>query len=314
MNLLVSCISTQHSTLKEHWSTAREEIACPVTVLGSYKKPDEGQQGLLCLLDDKGQPQKMLEMLTPAGMVHTSEGIFVATPSSIHEIGHDLSLKRRDAVSLPLFNLLHSLSRTRHGYLAASTGTDAIIEFDEDGRELWSWCALDHGFTVTPTGELRELDKSADHRGTRYGTLTQTTHINSAAELPDGTILASLFHQGMVIAIERASGNWHTVLEGLDHPHAIRILDGRHITLADTVRGRALMVSLDEDLKGHIEAEVFADTEWLQDCQYSMDYDRWILVDGKHSRVTVKSGPSGSKTLFQYDLNPEWRLYEALVV
>jgi hypothetical protein len=314
MNLLVSCISTQHSTLKQHWTTTREEIACPVTVLGSYQKPDNGQQGLLCLLDETGQPQKMLEMLTPAGMVHSSRGIFVATPSSIHEIGPDLSVKRRDAVSLPLFNLLHSLSRTHRGYLAASTGTDTIIEFDEAGQQLWSWCALDHGFTLTPAGEQRELDLSADHRQTKYGTLTQTTHINSAAELPAGTILASLFHQGMVIAIDRASGDWHTVLEGLDHPHAIRILDAQHITLADTVRGRALMVSLDEDLKGHIEAEVFADTEWLQDCQYNIDYDRWILVDGKHSRVTVKSGPSGSKTLHQFDLNPEWRLYEALVV
>lgn len=314
MNLLVSCISTQHSTLKQHWTTTREEIACPVTILGSYQKPEDGQQGLLCLLDDRGKPQKMLEMLTPAGMVHSSKGIFVATPSSIHEIGHDLSVKRQDAVSLPLFNLLHSLSSTLRGYLAASTGTDTIIEFDEDGHQLWSWCALDHGFTLTPTGESRELDQSADHRQTKYGTLTQTTHINSAAELPDGTILASLFHQGMVIAIDRVSGDWHTVLEGLDHPHAIRILDAQHITLADTVRGRALMVSLDADLKGHIEAEVFADTEWLQDCQYYIDYDRWILVDGKNSRVTVKSGPSGSKTLFQYDLNPEWRLYEALVV
>jgi hypothetical protein len=314
MNLLVSCISTQHSTLKQHWTTTREEIACPITVLGSYQKPEDGQQGLLCLLDDKGRPQKMLEMLTPAGMVHTSKGIFVATPSSIHEIGHDLSVKRHDAVSLPLFNLLHSLSRTQRGYLAASTGTDTIIEFDEDGQQLWSWCALDHGFTLTPTGEERELDLLADHRQTKYGTLTQTTHINSAAELPDGTILASLFHQGMIIAIDRASGNWHTVLEGLDHPHAIRILDAHHITLADTVRGLALMVSLDADGKGHIESEVFADTEWLQDCQYSIDYDRWILVDGKNSRVTVKSGPSGSKTLFQFDLNPEWRLYEALVV
>ena len=314
MNLLVSCISTQHSTLKQHWKTTREEIACPITVLGSHQKPENGQQGLLCLLDGTGQPQKMLEMLTPAGMVHSNKGIFVATPSSIHEIGADLSLKRRDAVSLPLFNLLHSLSRTQRGYLAASTGTDTIIEFDEAGQQLWSWCALDHGFILTPTGEQRELDLSADHRKTKYGTLTQTTHINSATELPDGTILASLFHQGMVIAIDRASGNWHTVLEGLDHPHAIRILDAHHITLADTVRGRALMVSLDEDLKGHIESEVFADTEWLQDCQYNIDYDRWILVDGKHSRVTVKSGPSGSKTLHQFDLNPEWRLYEALVV
>ncbi len=161
-------------------------------------------------------------------------------------------------------NLLVSCISTEH----------SAIEFDEAGQQLWTWCALDHGFTRTPTGLPRELDLSADHRGTKYGTLTQTTHINSAAELPDGTILASLFYQGTVVAIDRISGDWHTVLEGLDHPHAIRILDARHITLADTVRGRALMVSLDEERNGSIEAEVFADTDWLQDCQYYIDYDR----------------------------------------
>src|SRR5258708_3656965 len=57
MKMLLSCISTQHSILKQHWEKNRDEIACPVTVLGSFQKPDGGKTGLVCLLDETGKPQ-----------------------------------------------------------------------------------------------------------------------------------------------------------------------------------------------------------------------------------------------------------------
>jgi hypothetical protein len=52
----------------------------------------------------------------------------------------------------------------------------------------------------------------------------------------------------------------------------------------------------------------------LQDCSYDAQYNCWILVDGKNSRVILRRGRSGDKTLAQFDLEPEWRLYEAYVV
>jgi hypothetical protein len=314
MKMLVSCISTQHSLLKEHWEKSRDEIACPVTVLGSFQKPDGGKTGLLCLLDETGKPQQAIELLSPAGMVRSNDGgIFVAAASTIHRVSSDLTSIQTDVVNQPLFNVLHSLSRTQHGYLIASTGIDVLAEFDEQGNLLWDWWAIEHGFAMTPTGVPRVLDKAADHRSIKYGTLEQTTHVNSAAELPDGRILATLFHQGMVIMIDRASGDWQPVLEGLDHPHSVRVLDEQHFTVADTARGRALLVSLVEQ-RGRIVMEIRADTDWLQDCQYSERDDCWFLVDGKNSRILLYSGISGYKALDQFELNPEWRLYEMLLL
>jgi hypothetical protein len=195
-----------------------------------------------------------------------------------------------------------------------------LLEFNRDGEILWSWWATDHGFESTPTGSRRKLDKLADHRTIKYGTLTQTTHINSAAELPDGRFLASLFHQGMVIAIDRESGEWQPVLEGLDHPHAVRVLDDSHdksgsynFTVADTVRGKALLASIN-GRKGRVEAEIGTETSWLQDCRYDVHNDCWVLVDGKHSCIILRRGRSGDKTLAQFDFDPEWRLYEAYVL
>lgn len=311
MHFLLSCISTKHSLLKQHWKQTGERTQCPLTVLGSRQKPEEDQGGLLCVLDDTGYVQSSVELSMPAGITRSEKGVFIASPEAIHEVSTDLSTIKRDVVSLPEFNLLHSLSRTSRGYLVASTGLDAILEFTRDGEVIWSWWATQHGFEETPTGEQRTLDIGADHRGIKYGTLAQTTHVNSAAELPGGIILASLFHQGMVIAIERESGVWHPILEELDHPHAVRVLTEDYFTVADTGRGRALLVHIKHG-KGQIETEVTAETTWLQDCSYDYRYNHWILVDGKHSRIILRNGTTGNGGTVQFDLNPEWRLYEVL--
>ena len=303
--------------LKKHWqqsgsTTASEQkTECPVTVLGSMQKPKEDQGGLVCLLDSTGQAVEQIMLPMPDGMAMADNGVLVASQEAVYKVTSDLSLVQQDVVSLPAFNMLHSMARTRRGYLVASTGLDAILEFTLEGELLWSWWAMEHGFEHTPTGERRVVDKEADHRGIKYGTLAQTTHVNSAAELPDGRILASLFHQGMIISIDRASGAWQPVLEGLDHPHAIRVVNEHYFTVADTARGRALMVRL-EDGKGKIEVEADAHTNWLQDCVYDARNDCWVLVDGKNSRISVRTGLTGERLKTQFNLDPEWRLYEVL--
>lgn len=334
MSFLLSCISTKHSMLKQHWKQtgqaeqARQSISaqqikdedeteqhieCPLTVLGSMQKPEEDQGGLLCLLDDMGNLLTSMELPMPAGMAMAEDGVLVASLGAVHNVTVDLGKVRQDVVSLPAFNLLHSMSRSQRGYLVASTGLDAIVEFTREGQVLWNWWATDHGFAYTPAGKRRTVDKTADHRSVKYGTLAQTTHINSVAELPDGRILATLFHQGMVIAIERESGAWEPILQGLDHPHSIRILTNDYFTVADTARGRALMVHITNG-RGTIAAEVQANTTWLQDCSYDQKRDHWVLVDGKNSRISLRTGIAGEKTLAQFDLSPEWRLYEVLAL
>jgi len=315
MKLLLSCISTQHSTLKKHWSQTREETACPLTTLGSLQKPEGDLGGLLCLIEDLGATRTVLNLSLAAGIVPSQQGLFVTTFNSIHEVDAQLQTLHPRVITSPLFNALHSVSRTRHGYLVASTGLDLLIEFNAAGEILWTWWATDHGFLHTQTGEARELDKTADYSTAKFGTLQQTTHVNSAAELPDGRILATLFHQGTVIAIDRETGNWTTVLDGLDHPHSVRILDEQHFTVADTVHGKALLVNIPSAGKAIVEEEVDAGTNWLQDCSYDARHNVWVLVDGKQTRILLRPGRSNGEVarqnIAQFDLNPEWRLYEA---
>src|SRR3989442_3760733 len=149
-------------------------------VLGIYEKTKEDAGGLLCLLEGFGRSQleshpqaslsppinrgptvdpdvsrgersegckvvKNLDLKMAAGMVDTDKGVFITSFGSIHEVDADLKTIKRDVVSSPLFNALHSISRTQRGYLVASTGLDLILEFKRDGEVLWSWWATDHG-------------------------------------------------------------------------------------------------------------------------------------------------------------------------
>lgn len=313
MKLLVSCISTCHSRLKEHWFRSDQYLRRPPGALGDYQKPDN-LGGLVCLLGEEGELLNKLPLPMPAGMAASDNGhVLVASRSVIYQVAFDLSAVYKQTLSAPCFNALHSLSRTRRGYLVASTGLDLLLEFDEDGHILWEWWATDHGFTHTPMDRKRELDKTLDHRDIEYGTLTHTTHVNSAVEMRDGSILATLFHQGMVILIDRRSGRWRPVMQELDHVHAVRLLDERRFTVADTGRGRALLVRLENGC-GVIEEEITADTNWLQDCLYDPEENRWLLVDGENARLLWRGGRAGQRALGAYELDPEWRLYDVLIL
>ena len=93
MRLLLSCISTKHSVLKQHWTQASQETpaACPLTVLGSYEKPKEDLGGLLCLIEDMGCSQQTIGLHMAAGMVASEKGVFVTSFGSVHEVDADLS-------------------------------------------------------------------------------------------------------------------------------------------------------------------------------------------------------------------------------
>lgn len=147
----------------------------------------------------------------------------------------------------------------------------------------------------------------ADHRGLLYGTATHTTHINSAVELPNGDILASLFHQGLVICIQRETGQWKPLLEGLHHPHFVRLHGTQAFTVADSGHGRALLVSMQSEKKVHIEREITLETEWLADCFYDEERALWWLLDAHNSHVVLFE--EGSQRFRHILLDPEWRLY-----
>src|SRR5260370_2129710 len=151
MRLLLSCISTKHSVLKQHWDETSQETQCPLTVLGSYQKPNQDLGGLLCFIEDLGCSQKTVAIKMAAGMVDTDRGVFVTSFGSIHKVDTDSGVVHQNVISSPLFNALHSISRTRLGYLVPSTSLDLLLNFSRSSTLLLNSLSTHHIFHLSPS-------------------------------------------------------------------------------------------------------------------------------------------------------------------
>lgn len=204
----------------------------------------------------------------------------------------------------PQYNDLHSMRHTADGILAASTGTDAIFELSPDGSEvLWSWHARDDGYNRDSFGDLRPLSPRTDHTTLVYDTWFHTTHVNSALEV-GSKVLATLFHQNSVIAIDRDSHRSAVLAEGLKRPHALRQAEG-FITFANTAAGLAVKATL-ADGKLDVLETIQVPSHWLQDVNFMHGY--YYLLDGENSRVIIMDRGTNVVAIDQHD--PRAFVYE----
>ncbi len=184
----------------------------------------------------------------------------------------------------------------RDRFLVTSSATDTLFEFDAAGRVCWRWSAYEHGFQTLTSGAAYHFDHQRDHR--RYVSVAadHPVHINAALDLQDGTILATFFHHGSLVRIDRRDGRCTVVCDGLRHPHAIRRRDGGFV-LSDSQASRALLLSPDLAPAGVIEG----DFDWIQ--------DTLIVNRGAHQQAFVLSNieianpePGRSNRIVEVDL------------
>ena len=158
-------------------------------------------------------------------------------------------------------NYVHSVDLPSPGrILVASAGSDLIAELTFDGEVLWDWFGPEHGFGLRPDGVPAFFNRDADYRAMRTSTAEQAMHVTSAILVSNKTVLATLFHQGVLISIDRESGAASIVLDGLARPHGVHRRDGGFL-LSDTLGHRIVL------LNDHLEvcSEIPFGSQWLQD-------------------------------------------------
>jgi hypothetical protein len=169
----------------------------------------------------------------------------------------------------PKFADLHSVFFSDDGrrLLVAATGFDTILELDTtSGETLWCWSAWEHGWIAAPNGSVlvqnpavaRQLRRQGKqvilldpqeftlrHRHSLRGlpTRSRPCHLNGAVYSHDNQILASLFHQGQLLSIDRSSGHSEVRYTGLANPHGLTPNVGRGYIVTDTHRGNFLFLS-----------------------------------------------------------------------
>lgn len=144
--------------------------------------------------------------------------------------------------------------------LVVSSGFDAVIEFDtESGEVVWQWFAWDHGYDrsilghyVARSPEKSEALKAMGHEVLlvddpskfEFGVPTRLcpAHLNSAHYDVDGKILVSLFHQGVGIIIDKATGEVCEAITGLINPHKFSRRRRGGYCISDTRRGKLIFM------------------------------------------------------------------------
>mgnify|MGYP001562725895 FL=1 len=227
--------------------------------------------------------------------------------ASHHEIqAFSLDLKELKKIySYSHFNALHSMRKTKDGFLVTSSGTDSIFELDKDEKILWRWYATDHAYIYDSFGKERILDKEIDHKLVEYDTWLHTAHINAAVEYNENTILATSFMQGTLIAIDKNSGEVKIIISNLKRPHAVRVYNNNDISFADTANGKAYYGRIENGIFKLLNS-ITIESLWLQDC-FIKD-NNWYTVDGENSRVQVFD--KNNNLLLNDQYNEDWYLYQ----
>jgi len=267
--------------------------------------------GLLVSVGPSGDVTDAVPCDGPQGILAVAGGYLVARHNVVELRDRQLRYVR-DVASYPWFNDLHSLRPSGQGVLVAASGTDSITEVGPAGELRWRWWGTENGFTTDSFGAPRELSQLDDHRMFVYDTWLQATHVNSALPFGPGIVLATLFHQGALIAIERQSGYARILLAGLARPHALRHGPGM-LTVADTangtgIAGKVVGTERPGDCRFEIDYRIVVRTGWLQDW-HALDRGIFLAVDGEQPAVVFLTG--SGEVIRRDEFDPDWYLYEA---
>ncbi|UJR34618.1 hypothetical protein I4U23_027395 [Adineta vaga] len=253
-----------------------------------------------------------LDLDAPAGFFIENNILYIAN-NRLHYISiiNLISRKEIRRIENSSFNCLHSLQRAENeSILITSTGIDAIIQINFNGDTINDWYATEHGYNLTPKGEKRFVQRDFHHHHYIYPTLYQTTHINSAIILDSDYFLATLFHQGLLIKINRKNGKSEVLLSGLHCPHGIKryksmIKNEIEWMLCNTKQNELLFLNKDFQI---IQNMILEDINWLQDAT-QIQNGNIILTDANHSRI-IEIDQNSNDVINEFQYSNDWRIYQ----
>ena len=189
-----------------------------------------------------------------------------------------------ETVGNTLFNDVHTLNASfNSNMLVTSTGVDGILEvpFDTPWEIVWDWLATEHGYEKAPSGKVRSINRNDNYQTIGAATTDHTTHINSAYEYKPNKVLATLFHQGALVEIDKKTKAEKILLDGLKNLHHIRPYSIGFL-LSDTGNNRVVL--LDDKFK--ITGDFEEDYKWVHDC-IEVDGQKFLIADSNNSRIVL---------------------------
>ena len=308
MHLLLSYLSTNFSQLSDHWQ--KHSVLISQGKRGSDKPFVKELGGRLEIINwSTKEIAWAMPMNSPAGVYQLSPELLMVNSLRLGVI-NVVSLSDKTVVSSignPAFNKPHSLINTKSGFMVSSTGVDAIVEVNDQGSTLYSFFLTQNGYEFDQIGRKRLINVNANHQGVEYPSLHQTTHINYARYLDQAEtkIVATLFHPGELVLIDKPSGHIKVIMTGLKNPHNLKPARDKQIlcnTSANTI------MILNQEFKVVDQIGEGLGLSWIQDAVYCKEHDTIIVADADNHRLLELSWKG--TVVDEYLFSKDNRIYE----
>ena len=261
------------------------------------RQPTPGGVVAMTISDGEIKQQKILANVTEArGIDIRGDTCVLSSEDKIFLFDSTTDIPK--IIENPWFSYIHTVKFNRDGtkLLISSSGLDILFEIAlQSNSILWEWLAWENGinkgenpkigefFILTRRPEeVEKLKKRgenvlliSDPRAQQLPTALRAAFINSAEYNSQGNILATQFHAGRVIAIDRRTGRFTTIIDGLSRPHGG--MEYKNGCLATDTAGGGVFFKNDEELIRYDfttlpgKSEATKDMEWLQTSHFHND-------------------------------------------
>lgn len=298
---------------------------------GSVARREVSLGGVVSLKLNQGvieEASRLVNIKEPRGVdfinkttaLSSENKIFVQQENNLYTIENDW------------FSYIHTVKINpfnAHKVLIASSGFDMIFEFDFVSKtKTFDWCAWEHGLNLSTnpkTGEhllLTRKPKEFDYLSKEkhkikliknpkidfLPTAMRAAFINSVAYHPldENKIIATLFHKGHVIEIDRATGSYQVVIQGLKNPHGGSFMHNQY-SATSTASGEVIIRTPSKqvvlnftDLPG--KSKELANRSWLQNSLF-LSPSLLVVIDSNRTQFHILDIEKQLLDSIDYDQN-----------
>ena len=301
---------------------------------GSTKRREPALGGVVSLSIHNGKlyNDKVLSQLKePRGIDFLHNKLAVSSEDKVFIITDKLQTLEND-----YFSYIHTVSFSPfddNRLMVSSSGFDCIFEYDLNRSNLtWEWFAWENGFDkgkdpITHSDVLLTRHKDQAKKWQQEGktfllidnpkiqslpTAHRSAFINSVAYHMDKEhlILATFFHAGKMMQINKKDNTILTVIESMHHPHGGKQTDT--ISLATSTNSGEIVLIKDSieyryytnELEG--KPSELGEMEWLQNSILVNDFI--ITIDSNRTSFLIFSPDKGLYDLIPY--NMDWAIQD----
>jgi len=234
------------------------------------------------------------------------------------------------------FSYIHTLKfhPTEAKLLVCSSGFDCFYEYDLDTQKVsYEWFSWEHGLNEgknadaksqfltrneTAYNKLQNEGKSAllisDPKSQSLPTAQRAAFINACDYNDKGDkFILTLFHEGKVIEVDRSTGEWIVLMEGLKNPHGAQLIEDNQLLVTNTANESFIIASSDmeteysfQDLKD--KPDELSDMSWIQN---SIVHKNLIIsVDSNRNSLILTDMENKRYAMIGYDEN--WAVQDIL--